>query len=95
MSVLPFPHLFLVPVLGFVPSAGGHVGILILDSFDNLIHVQRAFAVITYDHCLILDLRLHLLDLLQGGADSLFNAFSSFPTTFDDPLSCTAEVANF
>lgn len=73
MSVLPFPHLFLVlvPVLGFLPSAGGHVGILILDSFNNLIHVQRAFAVITYDHCLILDLRLHLLDLLQGGADML------------------------
>lgn len=59
-------YLFLVPVLGILSGAGRHVGILGLDALDDLVHVQGPFAVVPQDHRLILDLRLQLLDLLQG-----------------------------
>lgn len=69
-SMYNLPHLFLVPVLCFLPGAGGHAGILILDTLDDLVHVQRAFAAVLQDHGLVLDLRLQLLDLLQGADTS-------------------------
>lgn len=63
-------HLLLVPLLSLLPGASGHVGILVLHTLDDLIHVQCAFAVVRYNHCLVLDLRLQLLDLLQGADTS-------------------------
>lgn len=44
---LPLPHLSLVPELGFLPGAGGHVGILVLDTLNDLVHVQRPLAAVT------------------------------------------------
>lgn len=61
-----FPHLSLVPLLSFLPGAGGHVGVLILDTLHDLVHVQRPLAVVPYDHCLVLHLGLQLFHLLQG-----------------------------
>ena len=64
MKNLTFSDLFLVPLLSFLPGACGYVGVLNLDALYDLVHVQRAFAGVTQDNCLILDLRLQLLDLL-------------------------------
>lgn len=74
-----FFHLFLVPVLGLLSGAERYVGVLGLDALDDLVHVQGPFAVVPQDHRLVLDLRLQLLDLLQGADGG---------TTLSPKLSC-------
>lgn len=59
-----FPHLGLVPVLHILSRTHCHASVLVVEALDDLVHVQRACSIILEDHCLVLDLRFQLLDLL-------------------------------